>query len=232
MRCDTESLFLLGFSDEEFLAALVMASSGAFFNKLLIGRLAAINNERIFRFPFHCQPMNKYVVLLGLLLQNANVSTFEYWGEFVLRCERDVKNPAPALEEMFGKTRIPPAFNVRLRNTWWIGDRKQWERLVQTFPLQGLRPPRPETPLQAATLVNAMFRTRIVALRVNESSDLTLELSDGKSLTVQGIGGEDEESWFLELPVDDPDVREWSIVCESSSGTIGGKFPTYTASTQ
>jgi hypothetical protein len=27
---------LLGFSDEEFLAALVMASSGAFFNKLLI----------------------------------------------------------------------------------------------------------------------------------------------------------------------------------------------------
>jgi hypothetical protein len=36
VRCDTESLFLLGFSDEEFLAALVMASSGAFFNKLLI----------------------------------------------------------------------------------------------------------------------------------------------------------------------------------------------------
>jgi hypothetical protein len=36
MRCDTESLFLLGFSDEEFLAALVMASSGAFFNKLLV----------------------------------------------------------------------------------------------------------------------------------------------------------------------------------------------------
>jgi hypothetical protein len=30
-----ESLFLLGFSDEEFFAALVMASSGAFFNKLL-----------------------------------------------------------------------------------------------------------------------------------------------------------------------------------------------------
>jgi hypothetical protein len=31
-----ESLFLLGFSDEEFLAALAMASSEAFFNKLLI----------------------------------------------------------------------------------------------------------------------------------------------------------------------------------------------------
>jgi len=36
VRCDTGPLFLLGFSDEEFLAALLMASSGAFFNKLLI----------------------------------------------------------------------------------------------------------------------------------------------------------------------------------------------------
>jgi hypothetical protein len=31
-----ESLFLLAFSDEEFLAALAMASSEGFFNKLLI----------------------------------------------------------------------------------------------------------------------------------------------------------------------------------------------------
>ncbi len=33
-----KSLFLLGFSDEEFLAALTMASSEAFFNKLLVVR--------------------------------------------------------------------------------------------------------------------------------------------------------------------------------------------------
>jgi hypothetical protein len=31
-----ESLFLLAFGEEEFLAALVMASSGAFFNNLLV----------------------------------------------------------------------------------------------------------------------------------------------------------------------------------------------------
>jgi hypothetical protein len=47
MRCDTESLFLLGFSDEEFLAALVMASSGAFFNKLLV----ALPNIEIQKIP-------------------------------------------------------------------------------------------------------------------------------------------------------------------------------------
>jgi hypothetical protein len=32
-----ESLFLLAFSEEEFLTALAIASSEAFFNKLLIG---------------------------------------------------------------------------------------------------------------------------------------------------------------------------------------------------
>ena len=37
-----ESLFLLGFSDEEFLAALAMASSEAFFNKLLIRAYHAV----------------------------------------------------------------------------------------------------------------------------------------------------------------------------------------------
>jgi hypothetical protein len=38
VRGDLESLFLLAFSEEEFLAALAMASSEAFFNKLLIER--------------------------------------------------------------------------------------------------------------------------------------------------------------------------------------------------
>ena len=36
VRCAIKSLFLLAFSDEEFLAALAMASSEAFFNKLLV----------------------------------------------------------------------------------------------------------------------------------------------------------------------------------------------------
>jgi hypothetical protein len=36
VRDDLESLFLLAFSEEEFLAALAMASSEAFFNKLLV----------------------------------------------------------------------------------------------------------------------------------------------------------------------------------------------------
>jgi hypothetical protein len=42
------------------------------------------------------------------------------------------------------------------------------------------------------------------------------------------IGGGWDESWFLELPADDPDRDHWQIVCESQ-GIIGGKFPTPTA---
>jgi hypothetical protein len=49
-----ESLFLLAFSDEEFLAALAMASSEAFFNKLLIGNWRSLSgyatNRELVRF--------------------------------------------------------------------------------------------------------------------------------------------------------------------------------------
>jgi hypothetical protein len=57
-----------------------------------------------------------------------------------------------------------------------------------------------------------------------KKSDLTLDISDGSSIVVQGLGGGSDESWFLELPVDDPDRGKWEIICESQ-GIIGGKFP-------
>jgi hypothetical protein len=41
-----EALFLLAFSDEEFLAALAVASSKAFFNKLLIRTYASASIQR------------------------------------------------------------------------------------------------------------------------------------------------------------------------------------------
>jgi hypothetical protein len=69
-----ESLFLLAFGEEEFLAALAMASSEAFFNKLLIRQLE-INQ----RFRFHpCQRFRMKpvavlsVVFAGLLLAHGS----------------------------------------------------------------------------------------------------------------------------------------------------------------
>jgi hypothetical protein len=41
-----ESLFLLAFSEEEFLTALAMVSSEAFFNKLLVGYKSPMANPR------------------------------------------------------------------------------------------------------------------------------------------------------------------------------------------
>ena len=80
-----------------------------------------------------------------------------------------------------------------------------------------------EAPLQASSLM-MMLGIEISAVRVGADSELTLVLADGRILTVEGINEEWEESWFLELPVDDPDRDQWSIVCDSQ-GHISGRFP-------
>lgn len=61
-------------------------------------------------------------------------------------------------------------------------------------------------------------------MHVDENSNLTLVLSDGRVMRVQRINQEWEESWFLELPIDDIDRDQWSIVCDSE-GHIAGRFP-------
>jgi hypothetical protein len=80
-----------------------------------------------------------------------------------------------------------------------------------------------ETPLQASTLI-MMLGSQISRVEVGENSNVSIALSDGRVLTVQGVNEQWEESWFLELPVDDPDREEWSIVC-NSQGLIAGRFP-------
>jgi hypothetical protein len=167
--------------------------------------------------------MNQYIELLTLLLQNAVIANFEYWSEFIIRIQRDAATNDPTLQAWFGELRIPPLFCLRLRSKWWIGEEQNWEMLVRQFPIKGVSPISVEAPLQASTLL-MMLENRISAVRVNEKSDLTLVLSDGRLLTAVGTGGEWEESWFLELPVDDPDRDKWSIVCDSQ-GSIGGRFP-------
>ena len=80
-----------------------------------------------------------------------------------------------------------------------------------------------ETALQASTLI-MLLHSQVSGVVVRENSDLTLVLSDGRELTVRGSGGEWDECWFLELPVDDIDRDEWSIVYDSE-GCIAGKYP-------
>jgi hypothetical protein len=167
--------------------------------------------------------INQYVTLLTFLLQNSVIANFEYWSEFILRIQRDEAARHPALTKMFGDLRIPSLFCLRLRSVWRIGKQLEWNEAIQQFPLKGVPPVAVEAPMQASLLITKL-NTIISAVRVSEESELTLELSDGSSIVVQGIGGEWDESWILELPADDPDRDQWQIICESQ-GLIGGRVP-------
>jgi hypothetical protein len=166
---------------------------------------------------------NQYVMLLTLLLQDAVIANFEYWGEFIVRLQRDDAKRSAELREWFGEIRIPSMFCLRLRGKWWIGDKDSWVLSVQRFPMKGVAPIPPEAPLQASILMT-ILDNGISKLRVDEDGTLALVLLDGRVIAVQGTNEELEESWFLELPVDDPDRDQWSIVCDSE-GLIVGKFP-------
>jgi hypothetical protein len=166
---------------------------------------------------------NQNARLLTLLLQNSVIANFEYWSEFILRIQRDEAARHPALTEMFGGIRIPPLFCLRLRGIWRIGRLQEWNVAVQEFPIKGTPPVAVEAPLQASLLMTKLSEV-ISEVGVGEGGELTLELSDRSSIVIEGIGGGWDESWILELPVDDPDRDQWQIVCESQ-GLIGGKFP-------
>ena len=167
--------------------------------------------------------MCQYVKLLALLLQNAVIANFEYWSEFILRIQRDEAQRSQALHDWFGESRIPSLFCLRLRGKWRIGEPQEWAMAVQQFQMKGITPMPAEAPLQASTLM-LLLGIEILEVRVDENGGLTLVLSDGRLLIVEGLNEEWEESWFLELPVDDPDRERWSIICDSQ-GKISGRFP-------
>jgi hypothetical protein len=167
--------------------------------------------------------MYQCIKLLTLLLQDAVIANFEYWSEFILRIQRDEARRPQALQDWFGESRIPSLFCLRLRGKWRIGNKQDWAASVQQFPMKGVTPVPAEAPLQASTLM-MLLGIEISSVRVDENGELTLVLTDGRLLTVEGVNEEWEESWFLELPVDDPDRDRWSIICDSQ-GQISGRFP-------
>ena len=87
-----------------------------------------------------------------------------------------------------------------------IGEQEKWALSVQQFPMKAAPPMPIETALQASTLI-MMLDSEISRADVDENSNITIALSDGRIMTVQGTNEEWEESWFLELPVNDPDRR-------------------------
>jgi hypothetical protein len=170
-------------------------------------------------------PKNEYVHLLKSLLVGATVANFEYWSEFIIRVQREVR-PTKDLLNIWGDIRIPPMFCLRLRNKWWVGSRDEWRKVLAKFPIKSPPGIPEETPLQASVLV-AMLEAKILDICISQTGDLDISLSNGDELHVQGAGGQWDESWFLELPVDEPDREKWSII-STSDGTIHMRSPRLT----
>jgi hypothetical protein len=79
---------------------------------------------------------NQNVRVLTLLLQGAVIANFEYWGEFIIRFQRDDAKRSSELRQWFGEGRVPPMFCLRLRGKWWIGGEEEWALIVQQFPMR------------------------------------------------------------------------------------------------
>lgn len=167
-------------------------------------------------------PKSEAVSLMKSLLVGATVANFEYWSEFIIRVQREVR-PTKDLVNIWGDIRIPPMFCFRLRNEWWAGSIAEWRKLMAVFPIKSPPGIPEETPMQASMVV-AMLEAKILDIFISQTGDLDIPLSNGDELHVQGAGGRWEESWFLELPVDDPDREKWSIIC-TSDGLVHVRTP-------
>ena len=137
---------------------------------------------------------NQYIAILRLLLEQSVVANFEFWSEFILRLQRDEAQRDSALQELFGSSRIPSLFCLATEERLEDGSELAWESSISEFAIKGQSPIATEAPLQAALLMSKLGCS-ISAVKVNDNSDLVLNLSDGSSVTIQGIGGDWEESW-------------------------------------
>ena len=75
--------------------------------------------------------------LLRVLFIGAEIETFEYWADFIVRLERNVSRDQQEIEhELIGG--VPSVLGssdtdaivvpwLRLEADWWVGDRQRWE---------------------------------------------------------------------------------------------------------
>ena len=64
--------------------------------------------------------------LLRVLFIGAEIETFEYWADFIVRLERNVSRDQQEIEhELIGG--VPSVLWLRLEADWWVGDRQRWE---------------------------------------------------------------------------------------------------------
>ena len=89
----------------------------------------------------------KAETLLRRIFIGGVISTFEYWSEFNLRVETDAR--------LRQGSPIPPAFHLRLRANWWIGQKTYWDQRVAQFPIRARRTQSAD-PLRASLIIEQL----------------------------------------------------------------------------
>ena len=157
--------------------------------------------------------------ILGNLFTGAEIVTFEYWADFILRIQRDT---TPKQHQW--DVRIPPIFCLRLEADWWVGERKQWDESQKVFPIRELRQfSTKDVPMRAAVIAQ-MLGSKISDVRVAFDGTLSILTTDNMSMTVPGVSQAFDYSWSVELPADDAQRNEWSLICETN-GEVYGRVP-------
>ena len=154
--------------------------------------------------------------ILGNIFVGAEIITFEYSADFILRVQRDTSPNQQQLD-----VRIPPIFCLRLEADWWVGDRELWDESQKLFPIRELRQfSTTDMPMRAAVIAQ-MLGSKILDVRIAFDGRLSILTTDKITLTVPGVSQGFDYSWSIELPADDAQRNEWSLVCETNGGLYG-----------
>lgn len=156
--------------------------------------------------------------LLRALFIGAEIATFEYWADFIVRLERNVSRDQQEIELSGG---VPSVLWLRLEADWWIGDRKLWEDAQASFPVQELRHfSSRNAPMKAAAIAQ-MVGSAITDIAVSSDGTLAIETSDKTTLSVCGVSHSHEHSWSIERRDDEFRLTDLVVLCEPDGKLFG-----------
>jgi hypothetical protein len=155
--------------------------------------------------------------LMRALLIGSEISTFEYWADFIIRLERDVSRDSR--QQLIGGA--PSALWLRLEAEWRVGDQKHWDAKQASFPIQELRHFTTRNAPMKAAVIAQMVGSTITNIKVSSDGILEIETSDDVTLSVRGVSNSHDYSWSIERRDDEFHVTEMVIHCEPDGRLFG-----------
>jgi hypothetical protein len=148
------------------------------------------------------------------LLKGAHLTAVFITGDFRLEFSR-----SDAATDV-----APPVAYLTLRSDWWIGDRDQWEGLLNA-PVVFPAPSEVKREAMKAYAIVCLYRGGAEVEDIALSDDGTLVLSTSMgALAISGREDVFEESWILDVPPGVPGHDLWSVVC-TNTGELFGRQP-------